>query len=503
MEVDEYIPNCQVKSGINRLLSVVILCLTGYFSFAQTGKTYTYSAEFGGVYSVNNQIPFWIRNNQYGVLPDSGRTVLFIQNLHTKEDTSQRFFKLSAGLELATNVGKEVRIALPEAFTSFKMGKAQLLLGRKKQIFGFTDTTLSSGSFSWSGNALPIPEIQVSVPDYINLFKGALGIKGHYAHGWFGNQSQAQDYYLHSKSLYGRIGKPNAKIKFYGGIVHHAQWGGKPKYEVDADNWLTIDGKFASGWNTYKNIVFPFNNPPRDSSNVAIFDFENRYGNHLGQIDLGGELNTKTAKWLFYKQLPFETGQTFSSLGNLDDGLYGISISSKKSDLWFKKVVFEFLHTTNQGMYRSGFLKLIGFEGRHYGRDQNYYFSHAQYRDGWSYNGRTIGTPFLIPAAEIRSEKLDSYDHVFRNNNNIKAGYIGLSYNISGVKMESRVSFSKNYGTENNVFLESADQLSFGHKMSIPVNQLGGFINLSVGLEQGDLIQDNFGLMLSYKRIWQ
>lgn len=471
-------------------------------AFSQSGKLLTYSAEFGGLYSTNKRTPFWLKSNQFGVLPDSGNTVFFRQSLYTKIDSSDKFFKANAGLEFVSMVGGESKIILPEAFLNLRLGKMQLLIGRKKQIHGFTDTTLSSGSMTWSGNALPVPEIQLSIPEYVNLFHGYLGIKGHFSHGWMGNQTNVKKYYLHQKSLYGRIGKPNGKVKLYGGILHNALWGGEPKYDVPVDKWLTVNEKFASGWKVYRDIVFPFNNPPRDSTQVASFDYENRYGNHLGQIDLGGELDLENFRWTFYKQLPFETGQTFSSWGNLDDGIYGISLVSKKEKSAFKRMVLEFIHTTNQGLYRSGFLRLIGFDGKHYGRNQNFYFSHAQYIDGWSYEGKTIGSPFLIPSSEIRDEKSINSRDFFVNNNNIKALYTGLIYQLSSVLMETRISFSENFGSTHNVFKEKANQLSFAHKMAIPVAKLKGVVNLNVGIEQGDLIRDNYGIMLSYQRTW-
>lgn len=482
-----------------------IFVAAGLFSagvvHAQSGRPVTYTAEFGGLYSLNNRAPFWIRSNQFGILPDSGNTFFFRHSLYTKEDTSKRGLRLNAGLEMVTMVGEETRFLLPEAFVSARLGKFQLLVGRKKQIHGFTDTTLSSGSVTWSGNALPLPGIQLSLPDYVTFFNGFLGVKGHYVHAWFGEQPYARNYYLHQKSLYGRLGR--GRIRLHGGIMHHAQWGGEPKYYIPEEGWLTINERFASGWNVYRDVVLPFHNPPRDSATVASFDFENRYGNHLGQIDIGGELNTANTRWLFYKQLPFETGQTFSSLGNLDDGVYGISVASKQPEGWLQRVVVEFVHTTNQGMYRSGLLRLLGFKGRHYGRNQNFYFSHAQYPDGWSYRRKSLGSPFLVPNPDIRDEKSINASNYFANNNNIKAGYLGLITRLSAVEMETRISFSKNYGTGENILHETADQLSFVHKMTLPIPQQGGFIQLNVGIDHGDLIKDNYGIMLSWKKVWE
>lgn len=487
--------------NIRIVLTFALLLLFGA-ARAQSGRSLTYTAEFGGLYSLNNRAPFWIRSNQFGMVPDSGNTFFFRHGIYTPEDTSDRNFKVSAGLEMVTIVGNQTRLLLPEGYVSARLGKLQLLAGRKKQVLGFMDSTLSSGSMTWSGNSLPLPGIEVSLPDYLNLMHGFLGVKGHFSHAWFGNQPYVKNYYLHQKSLYARLGRPGGRVRLYGGVIHHVQWGGVPKYKVPEDGWLTINDRFASGWNVYRDVVFPFNNPPPDSAKIASFDFENRYGNHLGQVDIGGELLTGSYRWLFYKQLPFETGQTFSSLGNLDDGVYGLSLASRKTGGWFRRLVLEFVHTTNQGMYRSGLLRLLGFHGRHYGRNQNFYFSHSQYVDGWSYKGKTIGSPFLIPNPEIRDEKSIQVSNYFANNNNVKAGYLGLMTQLSGVRMETRISFSKNYGSGTHILRETAGQLSFAHKMTLPLPQEGGFIQLNVGIDQGDLIRDNYGIMLSWKKVW-
>ena len=39
--------------------------------------------------------------------------------------------------------------------------------------------------------------------------------------------------YLHQKSLYGRFGKPEWKLKLYGGFNHQVLWGNEKKYWGD------------------------------------------------------------------------------------------------------------------------------------------------------------------------------------------------------------------------------------------------------------------------------
>ncbi|MCP9753604.1 hypothetical protein EGI26_00320 [Lacihabitans sp. CCS-44] len=492
-----------------KLLRIILLMLCTVWCseplFAQKNKKAKYSVELGGFYSINNTIPFWLRSNQFGAFPNTDNTVLFRQNLESRKDTSRANFKTSYCFDMVLFVGSQAKIVIPEAYYRVDYKKLALTAGRKKQVHGLVDSTLSSGSITWSGNSLPLPEIQLSVPEYTKVLFPFLSFKGHFSHAWFGNQTSVKGYYLHQKSLYGRIGRPNSKVKLYGGILHHAQWGGTPKYGIPDWDTRYVNGKFPTGWYVYRNILLPFSNPSNDSlvnPNTSPYDYENRYGNHLGQIDMGGELNLKRLRMLFYKQIIFETGQTFSSLTNIDDGLYGISVSSLNSESRINKVVFEFLHTTNQGLYRSGLLRLIGFQGKHYGRNQNFYFNHGQYFEGWSYNGLTIGSPFLIPNPDIRYENKDNgLIQLYANNNNIKAGYLGMTNKLNTIRLESRMSFSRNYGTGNNPL--KADQFSIATKAVIPAPKLKGIVNVGVGIEQGDLIYDNYGAFVSFKKIWQ
>jgi Capsule assembly protein Wzi len=490
--------NNATKKTILFFIGVLFLSQT----FGQSSRYLQYSVEVGGFYSVHNKVPFWLKNNQFGSFPSEGNTVMFRQTLASKPDSSANKIKKSYGLQMVTIVGKQAKIVIPELYYQLNYKKFAFMVGRKRQIHGLVDTTLSSGSITWSGNALPVPELQLSIPDYTPILSKFISVKGHYSHGWFGNQPFVSGYFLHQKSLYGRLGKPNAKLKLYGGVLHNVQWGGHAKYGIGKDDPRYTENGFAHDWYVYRSIVFPTNRPIQDSTKYSNFDIENKFGNHIGQLDLGAEIRLKRTKILVYKQIIFETGQTFSSLTNIDDGLYGLSISSLKPNAKVKKAVVEVLHTTNQGMYRSGLLRLIGFQGKHYGRNQNYYFNHSQYMDGWSYNGLSLGTPFMIPSSDIRNEKQSDLGQLFANNNRIKAIYLGLESQLNSILVHSRFSYSRNFGSPA-VNLGVADQLSISFKACVPAPKLKGVFNISVGIEQGDLINDNYGWFLSFKRMWK
>ena len=81
-----------------------------------------------------------------------------------------------------------------------------------------------------------------------------------------------------------------------------------------------------------------------------------------------------------------------------------------------QEVLLEYLFTESQG----GNLFLENAAQR--GRDN--YFNHSQYQDGWSRYGLTMGTPFITPSADSRSD-LPRYG--FTNNNRVAVMHLGVS----------------------------------------------------------------------------
>ena len=463
-------------------------------------RKFHYGMELGGLTSMKGTVPFWQRSNNFGAFPENGSSLYFRQMLMSVRDTTKKFFRAQYCVDFVTIVGEKAAFKLPEAFLRFDLGAFQITGGRIRQMQGLGDSTLSSGSITWSGNALPIPEVRIAIPNYVKLFTRWLGFKGHFSHGWFGEQTAVKNYYLHQKSLYGRIGTNDTKLRLYAGILHHAQWGGIPLYDTDVVGDRFTDGRFPADWHTYGQVVLPFTAKPGEKD-YGDFELTNRFGNHLGQIDLGGDLNLgKDMNLLVYKQTIFESGQTFSGLTNTDDGLYGISLSSRNQHGIFRKLVLEYLRTINQSSYQSGLARLLGLKDRHYG-EENYYFNHMQYLDGWAYNGYTIGTPFLVPQEEIRARNQSYPNAVFYNNNRIIAGYAGLQLYLNDIDIQARASYSRNFGA---LFtpLPPVNQMSMSIQTLIPTKNQNAFIRVNIGIDQGNLIYDNYGVQVAYQRFW-
>lgn len=482
-------------------LATLFILLTNLLLAQEPVKTkLAYKFEFGSYFSLTNKVPFWQASNQFGSFPDDLPAVLLRQSIHSKKDTIHRFFQINYGFEGVTILGKKPQLLLPESYVDFKFGKIHLWAGRKKEIIGFVDSTLSSGSITWAGNALPIPKIQIEIPQYSKLFFNWLAFKGSFSHGWFGNQHFASNYYLHQKTLFVRLGKPNSLLKLHGGVVHHVQWGGKPNYNLPIGDDRLFNGKFPEDAFVYGNVFLPLKKLWRENPKYAhynYFETGNRFGNHIGSVDLGGELNFKKGNLLIYKQSIFEDGQLFH-LTNADDGLYGMSYQPFNSGI--NKIVAEFLFTKNQGHYRSGIARLLGLDDTH-PNEQNFYFNHAQYFDGWSYNRKTIGTPFLTPQENLRWEKRFDNGGVYVNNNRVAALYLGIDNQIGAIKLINRFSYSKNFGAYT-IYFEPVTQISYCVNTIIPLKKIKSLLNINIAIDHGDLVKDNFGSYVSIIRIW-
>ena len=146
----------------------------------------------GGGVTTGTYTPFWLRANQYGAVPaeESYGTVGF--ETRGKVVLSKRAdwgYGVAARVNLAETKADPM---IQEAYLTGRYGIFELQVGRKRQLQGLMDSTLSSGSYIWSGNALPMPSINLVVKDFWApaFLKDVVGFKGNFSHGWFENSSR-------------------------------------------------------------------------------------------------------------------------------------------------------------------------------------------------------------------------------------------------------------------------------------------------------------------------
>ena len=478
--------------------------ITAATVLGQSPKLIRHQEEVRSLIATTGELPFWMRANQYGIVP-RGQTSFSLRSAwrldyrqppRTATDSLwERVHKTDWGwgIDAVANVGSVNEFVLPEAYIKARVGIVEFSAGRRREVFGLGGgSPLSTGSYAWSGNALPVVKLQAAIPDFWPR-NSALSIKGSFAQGWF-NDGFVQGSWLHQKSVYIRIGKPSSRLKAYGGFNHQVQWGGQTTRLTNTfiqgnqfpsslqDYWWVITG---ASLNEKTNI---------DTTTYSDFDSGNRVGNHLGTVDLGIELTVGRASVLLYRQSVYEDGSLYY-LTNIADGLNGVRIRNTrtKPTLGFRltEVTLEFLNTFSQGG-----AEFVDGDSQRRGRDN--YFNHGQFRDGWTYRGRTIGTPFIAPQSDLRG---DLPQYTFYNNNRVRVFHAGLSGQVSdGLSFMVKASYSKNAGTYQEPFATLVEQHSAIATVSMRLTRKGLRLNGSAAIDRGELYTSNTGFSLGVSK---
>ncbi|MHA4741420.1 capsule assembly Wzi family protein [Dyadobacter sp. MSC1_007] len=472
-------------------------------------KQLSASLEAQGIVTSRNTVPFWLRANQFGSIPVSGYSTSWTGRLAKAYVPSQKnkLFDWGAAVETRLNVGSSTQFIMVEGYAKARLSIFQFKAGRSKDIIGLTDSTLSVGSFAMSGNALGIPKVELSIPEFwaIPILNGLFSFKGNFSFGWLGatpilpfndparNRNVTEvNSYLHQKSFYGRLGKPNWRFHVYAGFNHQTVYGNEDIIYKDFNL-----GKFES-----------FVHAVTGKTWVGDNQFRTKLGNQLGSIDFGITYDFNSTQLFLYRQQIYDVG-ALAHFANVRDGLSGISFKNKKpGNIGWNKLLFEFLYTKNQAGESWSPYTPSG--------DEDYY-NNFMYGSGWSYNGLGIGNPFLTPRHEGRDNLRYKPDQYFVNNRVI-AFHTGLEGNLMALRVKLKLSYSKNYGTFGTSPIGSSlgsvrDPLPPPHFEK--VNQFSGYLECSQRLKRdwqlgiatafdsGALLYNSFGVSLSIKKYFR
>jgi hypothetical protein len=451
------------------------------------------TAEIQALASDVGTTPFWIRSLQYGAFPVQNPGAVFTANSHKNYNLKKKL-DWKYGIEITGWAGKESDIMLTEAYLSGRGGRWEIWAGRRKEVYGLGDTTLSGGFYAWSGNARPMPKIQIGTCDYINFLGQWLGVNMNWSHGVFDAQGLLKGAILHQKSLYGRLGKPTSLISIFGGLNHQVSWGGDQKVKTGGP----FD-YYPTGLNTYFYVVTLL----KDRELVAIDkissddDTNNQYGNHLGSIDLALKLQAFNAELLIYKQTAYETGRVFSLI-TADDGITGISFKRKKKGI-VEGIVLEHLYTQNQGLYISAIGKFFNAKDPHYPEQENYFNNGA--RGGWNYQGKGIGTPLIVIDSESQQTG-NPYNFAF---NAVRSYYVGIMGTLpSDIRYVLRASQSYHgfiAGSGRDPYKRYVPEIpQFSSSLSLQKNVLKKIsLQGQIGYDHGQRVTDTMGMSIGVK----
>jgi hypothetical protein len=454
----------------------IYMVLLGVFSncaFVQAQDNNIYGQiGIGGNFTTPHHVPFWLRSNQFGSIPLPGNSGSVYGSFHKYYDTLNRpLVDWGGSLEGRVNLGSTAQGMITEGYLKLAVSEFELKAGRVKEIMGLMDSTLSSGSFAMSGNALGIPKVEVSMPQYfaIPILGEVFAFKGNFAYGWLGSVPIQYRYkgrlntLFHQKSFYARFGKPEWRLHLYGGFNHQVMFGGEK----------TVFGKTydLNGWQTLMHVV-----------SGKTWNYS-KVGNHLGSIDLALQYDFNEFSIYIYRQNFYDEGALYY-LANIADGLNGIRIThtgQSNARITWKKILLEFFYSKDQAGYPWSKPTKSG--------DENYY-NNYEYAEGWSYKQAGIGSPLISDRLDTRIFQNDPHD--FFNNNRVVAVHAGIEAAIRDFEITGKITYSKNYGT----FATSP----YGHSTGVIRNKPVGFFptvqELSTYVEVNKQYRENLQLSL-------
>ena len=175
--------------------------------------------EYGASVHTGDNTPLWQVSNQHGLSSIDNNTYLRGGAFYT--DTIRQW-RLEGGLDMAVASGFTSTFILQQAYADIRYKWLGILIGSKEIDSPLLNQQLSSGGLIWSGNARPIPQVWIGLPEYVQVLP-RLALKAEMSYGWFtDNKYQrkqvGEDYWYtksikyHHKSGFLRIGVPQGNF---------------------------------------------------------------------------------------------------------------------------------------------------------------------------------------------------------------------------------------------------------------------------------------------------
>jgi len=151
-------------SGLRRFVIAALLTVGVHtLSFSQQQSGLQGEVEVGSFLSSESATLFWLRTNQYGIVPLQSTAHLMQAAIWKpyRAPDSTHTQKVDWGFKLNPAITYDQtdkqKIILPEAYIKVRFNAIEFYAGRWRGVTGLGDTALSSGFYAVSGNALPIP----------------------------------------------------------------------------------------------------------------------------------------------------------------------------------------------------------------------------------------------------------------------------------------------------------------------------------------------------------
>lgn len=431
------------------ILSFCVMILISVSASGQSGWTLHWE---GNAYlngSTAEYLPFWQRTGNDGILPYTSSAVLTAgADLKYKAENGI-FFETGANLAGQAMTGSAwntggVKGIVDRLYVSAGWRMLHLDVGMKPRRRELGDLSLTGGNMVFTGNTRNIPGVN-AWSDWIYFEKGHwLGIRGNFAHYQMIDPRYIDGTMIHNKSFAFKLAL-GRKVDFEAGLDHWAQWGGVSP----------TAGSRPASFEDYVRILFA----KSGGADATLSDQLNALGNHFGREYIRLTWRSSSFDVVFQYDMPFEDGWVIIKTEPMPDGVYTLKFSLKDRQKFVTDVLYEFVSTT----WQSGPIhdrpateeEMTKDYGKNvYWQDPNHhfygrmvpggiddYFNNSEYKSGWTYYGRTICLPLLLPAAP-------GEDGITRGivSNRVRAHHIGIKGVAWRLPYTFKATYSSNWG---------------------------------------------------------
>ena len=451
----------------------------------------SYRAELFGSAASGDNTPFWMVSNRRGIVPlDANNGYLRAGAFH--EQSFGRDFRWSAGLDIVATAPRYHNVFIQQAYAEIGYRCLLLSVGSKERYTSLWDRQLSSGDLVYSTNARPIPEVNLSIPEFTPVpgTRGWMQVKGDFAvgrsfdkgyleHATNERQTYVDNVLWHHKSLYVKIQDTKGGFPLSGviGVQHWAQWGG-----------TSSNPRIGKQPQSIKDLLRVICGS-EGGGDATSSDQINVLGNHYGSYDF--KLTYSRPEWQLsaYYQHFFDdkSGMIFV---NGTDGLWGAQLDLPRSR-WLSKVVVEYLVTRDQ----SGPFHFIDFDHEAHpgvGGGNDDYYNNSEYTTGASYFNRSIGSP-LITSPEYNGDGSVGF-----KNTRVRDWHLAAEGELSPrVSYRLLVSGMNNWGRHMMPFLKRKRSASGLVDITYRHPRLQGWtFTGSLAADTGSMYGDNIGFSL-------
>lgn len=454
----------------------------------------TWLVETGMTLSKGEHSPLWLNANRQGLSSINRNSGYLAAGVFYASDKKNKF-SYGFGLELAGARNFTSDFIVQQAYLDMKYRSIGLSIGSKERYSELVNRELSSGGLALSGNARPIPQVRVEVPDYtaIPFTNSWLLFRGHVAYGRFTDDSWQKEFagpsgnrtsgtLYHSKALYLKVGnKDRFPVTFEAGIQMECQFGGT-RYYSDGTTFK-MPARIKDFLRTFVPSSGDGSTPESDQANIE--------GNHLGSYHFS--LNYQLKKWNLhaYYEHYFEDHSMLGISYPWKDGLFGLEVTPPANRV-ISGILYEYIGSKDQsGAVFWNHNNVINEQIS--ARDD--YYNNGFY-NAWQHWGMALGNPLFI------SPIYNSNGEITFRSNRIKAHHLGISGEpFAGIKYKVLLSRSDSWGNYSRPFKEVVKNTSGMLQVSYEPGRLPGWsFTVAGAMDRGDMLGDNSGGMVVVRK---